>query len=196
MPTPAYDDPTAWFDAWFAEASQKISPEPNAMTLATVDDTGQPSIRVVLLKEWDADGFVFYTNRDSRKGEHLARNPAAALNFYWRELGRQIRIEGPVHPVDDAQSDRYFASRARMSQIGAWASEQSRELDDWTTFAERVKRYEAHFEGRVVDRPPHWGGYRVVPQRIEFWESGEFRLHERWEFRRESGPWSARMLYP
>jgi len=195
MPNPPFDDPLEWFDAWYSEASQTISPDPDAMTLATADETGRPSSRVVLLKGWDADGFVFYTNRQSRKGRELAANPFAALSFYWRELGRQIRIEGGVERISDDECDIYFASRPRGSQLGAWASMQSEPLDSFDTLLGRIAEFEGKF-GEAVPRPPYWGGYRVVPDRFEFWESGEFRLHRRWEFRRGADSWSPRSLYP
>lgn len=198
MPTAPHQDPHNWFDAWFGEASQTISNDPNAMTLATADAAGHPSSRVVLLKEWDARGFVFYTNRKSRKGEHLAANPHASLNFFWRDLGRQIRIEGSVESISDAESDEYFASRPRGSQIGAWASLQSSELTSRDELIARTKELEDQYDGVPVPRPPHWGGYRVVPLLIEFWESGEFRLHDRWEFRRDDADtdWQVRRLFP
>lgn len=198
MPTAPHQDPHIWFDAWFAEASQTISTDPNAMTLATADAAGRPSSRVVLLKEWDARGFVFYTNRKSRKGEHLTANPHASLSFYWRDLSRQIRIEGPVEIVSGAESDEYFASRPRGSQIGAWASLQSTELTSRDELIARTKELEDQYDGVPIPRPPHWGGYRVVPLLIEFWESGEFRLHDRWEFRRDDvdTDWRMRRLFP
>ena len=198
MPDVPYDSPLTWFDAWFSDASQTISPDPNAMTLATVNAEGRPSNRVVLLKEWDERGFVFYTNRRSRKGREIAATGVAALNFFWRDLGRQIRIEGDVEQVDDAESDAYFASRPRGSQIGAWASLQSDELNERQTLLDRTARMEERFDGEDVPRPPHWGGYRVVPLRIEFWAAGEFRLHDRWEWRRDDADaeWSVRRLFP
>lgn len=196
MPEPLYHDPFAWFDAWFADASQQVAIDPNAMTLSTVAQSGQPSARVVLLKSWDDRGFVFYTNRQSRKGGQLAGSTAAALNFFWRDLSRQIRIEGHAEQVDDAESDAYFASRPRLSQLGAWASHQSQTLPDPDVFEARLAAVTEQFEGQDVPRPPHWGGYRVVPQLIEFWESGEYRLHERWEFQRVQDGWQTRMLYP
>lgn len=196
MPKAPFDDPHAWFDAWFTEASQRIEIDPNAMTLSSVSATGQPAARVVLLKEWDERGFVFYTNRRSRKGAHLADQPQAALSFYWRELRRQIRIEGKVEQVPDEQSDAYFATRPRLSQIGAWASLQSQPLAERGDFEVRVAEFEAKYANQDVPRPPHWGGYRVVPALFEFWEAREFRLHERWEFQRNEDGWTRRMLYP
>lgn len=192
-----YADPYSWFDAWFAEASRTVSPDPNAMTLATVNAEGRPSIRVVLLKSWDQQGMVFYTNRKSRKGRELTGFPHAALNFWWRELGWQIRIEGRVEALDAAESDAYFATRPRGSQIGAWASRQSEPLADRPTFEAQVDHFEAQFAGRDVPRPNHWGGFRVVPDRFEFWSAGEFRLHDRWVFERADGAWqAAQRLFP
>lgn len=196
MPTPCFDDPIEWFDAWFAEASQAISNDPDAMALSTVDADGRPSSRIVLLKGFDEDGFVFYTNRQSRKGSELAVNRHASLLFFWRELHRQIRIEGLVEEVDDIESDAYFATRPRGSQVGAWASRQSQELDSRETLLSSIAAVDAKYP-EEVPRPPHWGGYRLVPDRIEFWEAGEFRLHDRFVFERTGAcPWTRRRLYP
>lgn len=197
MPQPPHDNPFRWFDAWYGEALQTISPEPNAVALSTADERGRPSCRMVLLKSWDAHGFVFFTNWRSRKGQHLEANPHAALTFWWRELERQIRIEGPVAKVPDQESDAYFASRARGSKIGAWASKQSSELADRQTLIDRVAELEERYP-EEVPRPPHWGGYRLTPLRIEFWAAGEFRLHDRFEFIRPSpaGEWSVKRLFP
>lgn len=191
------DDPFALFDAWFAEARASEINDSNAMALATVDATGQPSVRMVLLKGHDHRGFVFYTNRESRKAQDLGEGSKAALLFHWKSLRRQIRIEGPVSRVDDAESDAYFASRGRDSQLGAWASEQSRPLADRETFEARFEKMRARFEGGDVPRPPHWGGYRVTPQRVEFWLDREHRLHERRVFTRtgENG-WDEGLLFP
>ena len=197
MPSPLHSNPFDWFDAWYLQALDAISPDPNAMTLATVDSRGCPSTRVVLLKSWDANGFVFHTNRRSRKGTELQANPHAALSFYWREFGRQIRIEGTTALLDDDASDAYFASRARDAQIGAWASLQSSELGSWDELETRVKELTAEFEGKPVPRPPHWGGTRVVPNRFEFWMAGQARIHERWQFDLSpDGDWAFRLLYP
>ncbi|CAM3201458.1 MULTISPECIES: pyridoxamine 5'-phosphate oxidase [Sphingomonas] len=191
------DDPFALFDTWFAEARLSEINDSNAMALATVDATGQPSVRMVLLKGHDARGFVFYTNRESRKAQDLGEGSKAALLFHWKSLRRQIRIEGPVSRVTDAESDAYFASRHRDSQLGAWASDQSRPLDRRETFEARFEEVRARFEGGEVPRPPHWGGYRVTPQRIEFWLDREHRLHERRVFiRTGEGGWDEGLLFP
>ncbi|MCB1554552.1 MAG: pyridoxamine 5'-phosphate oxidase [Xanthomonadales bacterium] len=174
-------------------------PEPTAMTLATRGEQDRLAARTVLLKAHDDRGFVFYTNTRSRKGEDLAAHPSAALLFHWKHLrhGVQVRIEGAVQPVTDDEADRYFASRPRMSQIGAWASDQSRTLDRRETFEARIAEIEQRFEGQDVPRPPHWSGYRVVPQSIEFWYAADFRLHERQLYeRQEDGSWTRRMLFP
>jgi pyridoxamine 5'-phosphate oxidase len=191
------DDPFALFDLWYAEARSSEPNDSNAMALATVDAAGQPSVRMVLLKGHGPQGFVFYTNRESRKAQELGEGSKAALLFHWKSLRRQIRIEGPVSRVTDAESDAYFASRSRDSQLGAWASEQSRPLADRATFEARFEEMRARFEGGNVPRPPHWGGYRVTPQRIEFWLDREHRLHERRVFARtgEDG-WEEGLLFP
>lgn len=173
-------------------------PEPTAMTLATANARGEPSARTVLLKQFDDRGFVFYTHRASAKGRDLRDNPRAALLFHWKHLPQpvQVRIEGRVEWVDEAQADAYFASRPRMSQIGAWASRQSQVLDSRASFEAAIARAEHEFEGRDVPRPPGWGGYRVVPDGIEFWYAGDFRLHERYRYDLRDGAWEKRMLYP
>jgi pyridoxamine 5'-phosphate oxidase len=191
------DDPFALFDAWLSEARASELNDYNAVALATVDADGQPSVRMVLLKGHDPRGFVFYTNRESRKAQELGEGSKAALLFHWKSLRRQIRIEGPVSRVDDAESDAYFASRGRDSQLGAWASEQSRPLADRATFEARFEEMRARFEGGDVPRPPHWGGYRVTPQRVEFWLDREHRLHERRVFTRTSEHgWDEGLLFP
>jgi len=192
------DDPFALFDAWYAEARGSEPNDPNAMALATVDAAGQPSVRMVLLKGHGPDGFVFYTNRESRKADDLAAVPKAALLFHWKSLRRQIRVEGAVTRASDAESDAYFASRGRDSQLGAWASDQSRPLATRATFEERFEAAKARFDGGDVPRPPHWGGYRVTPVRIEFWQDRAHRLHERRLFTRsgEQGGWTEGLLYP
>lgn len=189
-------DPFQLFDTWFAEARASEPNDSNAMALATVNADGQPSVRMVLLKGHGPDGFVFYTNRESRKAGELAAVPKAALLFHWKSLRRQIRIEGAVSRVSDAESDAYFASRSRDSQLGAWASDQSRPLDARATFEARYEEARARFEGGEVPRPPHWGGYRVAPSAIEFWQDREHRLHERRLFVREGDDWSEGLLYP
>ncbi len=189
-------DPFELFDRWFAEAEASEINDANAMTVATVDADGTPSARIVLLKEHDRDGFVFYTNRTSRKGAALAAHPRAALLFHWKSLRRQIRIEGTVAPVGDAESDAYFATRPRDSQLGAWASLQSQTLPERAAFETRFAAYQAEYEGRDVPRPPHWGGYRVTPERIEFWTDRQFRLHDRHIFTRTGSGWAESLLYP
>lgn len=190
------DDPLALLDAWFAEARAREPNDPEAMALATVDGDGRPSARMVLLKGHGRDGFVFYTNTDSRKGKALAANPLAALLFHWKTLRRQVRIEGAVTAVSDAEADAYFASRSRDSQIGARASDQSRPLDSRETFEARFEAEKAAFEGRDVERPAHWSGFRVMPETIEFWSDRAFRLHERRLFTRAGEGWSEGLLYP
>ena len=191
------DDPHALFEEWFAEARLSEPNDSNAVALATADAQGRPSVRMVLLKGHDARGFVFYTNLDSRKGGELAANPNAALLFHWKSLRRQVRVEGPVEPVSAAEADAYFASRARESQLGAWASDQSRPLDRRETFEARYQEMLARFEGGDVPRPPRWSGWRVIPDRIELWSDRAFRLHERRLFtRRAEGGWDEGLLYP
>ncbi len=192
------DDPIALFDSWYAEAKTAELNDPNAMALATADAAGRPSVRMVLLKGHGADGFVFYTNREGRKAADLAVNPAAALLFHWKSLRRQVRIEGPVTLATDAQSDTYFASRGRDSQLGAWASDQSRPLDSRATFETRFAEVTARFEGGDVPRPPFWGGYVVMPQRIELWQDRAHRLHERRVFIRDDNGngWNEGLLFP
>lgn len=195
-------NPFALFDAWFAEAQEREPNDPNAMALATSTPAGAPSIRMVLLKGHGADqgprgGFVFYTNLDSRKGIEIVANPQAALLFHWKSLRRQIRIEGALEPVSSADADAYFASRARDSQLGAHASDQSAPLADRRDFLARFEAARRQFEGRDVPRPPRWSGYRLVPRALEFWQDRAFRLHERRRFTREgSGGWASTLLYP
>jgi pyridoxamine 5'-phosphate oxidase len=186
------------FASLLKEATDGGDPEPTAMTVATADAQGRPAARTVLLKAFDARGFVFYTNYESRKGRQLTENPQAALLFLWKTLREQVqvKIEGTVEPVSLAEADEYFASRPRPSQIGAWASIQSQTLDSRDTFEARITAFEKKFEGVDVPRPPHWSGFRVVPERIEFWYGARFRLHERHHYQRVDGQWTLRMLYP
>jgi pyridoxamine 5'-phosphate oxidase len=190
------DDPHAIFEEWLAEARLSEPNDPTAMALATADAAGLPSVRMVLLKGHDARGFVFYTNLDSRKGGELAANRNAALLFHWKSLRRQIRVEGAVEPVSPEAADVYFATRGRDSQLGAWASDQSRPLERRAAFEARYQAMQARFEGAEVPRPPRWSGFRVVPQRIELWNDRAHRLHERRLFVREGGGWSEGLLYP
>lgn len=189
-------DPFALFDEWFGAARESELNDPESMALATAGADGQPHVRMVLLKGHDERGFVFYTNGESAKGDQLAENPRAGLLFHWKSLRRQVRIEGPVVRVPDSEADSYFATRARDSQLGAWASEQSRPLDHRETFERRFEEMKARFSGGDVPRPPYWGGYRLVPDRIEFWTDREHRLHERRLFTRSEGGWKEGLLYP
>lgn len=184
------------FARGFDQAVAAGIPEPTAMTLCTVDQDARPAGRVVLLKGYDASGFVFYTNTLSRKGEQLSANPRASLVFWWRENEQQVQIEGRTQPVTDQEADAYFASRPRGSQIGAWASKQSTELESRQTLVDRVAELEARYEGHEIPRPPHWSGYRVDPDRVEFWYGREFRLHERVLFTAGGGGWERKLLYP
>ena len=190
------EDPHVLFDAWYAEARQSEPNDSNAMALATADADGQPSVRMVLLKGHDQRGFVFYTNLNSRKARALIDTPKAALLFHWKSLRRQVRIEGPVSGVSLDEADAYFASRGRDSQLGAWASDQSAALDDRATFERRFEEMKRKFANGDVPRPSHWGGYRVIPDRIEFWSDRPYRLHERRLFARSGGGWNEGLLYP
>lgn len=198
--TDLYAEALATFASLFEEAKQSSETEPNAMTVATATPDGRPSARTLLLKSFDQRGFVFYTHLHSHKGRELETNPRAALLFLWRSLreaGIQVRIEGGVQPVDEAEADAYFASRPRLSQIGAWASRQSETLASREEFEQRIAQAEASFEGRDVPRPDGWSGFRVIPDVIEFWYGAQFRLHERWCYESDrAGQWSKRMLYP
>ena len=189
-------DPFEQFRRWFDEALRAELDDPNAMTLATVGADGQPAARIVLLKEVDGRGFVFFTNYESRKGRDLAAHPRAALVFWWAPLERQVRVEGAVERVDAALSDRYFASRPRESRLGAWASDQSRPIANRAVLEERMEALEARYPGDDVPRPPHWGGYRVVPTRIEFWQGRQSRLHDRLQYTPSDGGWRRERLAP
>jgi pyridoxamine 5'-phosphate oxidase len=193
-------DPLDIFAAWLGEAEAAEPNDPTAMALATVGEDGMPSCRMVLLKGYDAEGFVFYTNYESRKGRQLLATPKAALLFHWKSLRRQVRIEGAVTPVTAAEADAYFASRARQSQIGAWASQQSRPLEGRFELEKRVALFAAKHAIGAVPRPPHWSGFRLTPRHIEFWQDGAFRLHDRLVYTRgdpaEGGGWTTQRLYP
>jgi len=192
------DEPLRLFGAWFADAKRSESVNPDAMALATVDADGSPNVRMVLLKDFDERGFVFYTNVRSVKGRELADTPKAALVFYWKSLQRQVRIRGPVEQVAAAEADAYFATRSRMAQIGAWASKQSSALEGRLAFEKEVARYTAKHAIGTVPRPEHWSGYRVAAREIEFWEERPFRLHDRVAFTRSrpSDLWRKTRLYP
>jgi pyridoxamine 5'-phosphate oxidase len=191
-------EPFALFAAWFSEAGKSEPNNPNAMALATVDASGLPDVRMVLLKGFDERGFVFYTNSESAKGLELAAHPKAALNFHWKSLDRQVRVRGPVSQVSDAESDAYFASRHRSSQLGAWASKQSRPLESRFAFEKAIAVTTAKYPLGAVPRPPYWFGYRVNPLAIEFWQDRQYRLHDRIAFTRPSPEqaWTKTRLYP
>jgi len=192
----ANPDPFAQFAEWFDAAALVEPNDPNAMALATAAVGGQPSLRVVLLKAWDRHGFVFYTNLGSRKGLELSANPLCAVDFHWKSQRRQVRIEGRAEAVTATEADAYFASRPRDSQLGAWASEQSRPLADRATFDARFASATTRFAGGEVPRPPHWSGWRIVPQVIEFWQDREYRLHERTVYTHAADGWTTGMLFP
>ena len=192
----AATDPFALFDAWLQEARGSEVNDPEAMALATAAADGRSSVRAVLLKGHGPEGFVFYTNCGSRKAQEIAANPIVALLFHWKSLRRQVRIEGVAHEVDPSEADAYFATRSRESQIGAWASDQSRPLPDRALFEARYEESKRKFEGMAVPRPPYWSGYRVVPERIEFWSDRPHRLHERRLFTLTGNGWIEGLLYP
>jgi pyridoxamine 5'-phosphate oxidase len=189
-------EPFTLFADWLKAARVKEPNDPNAMALATVDETGMPDVRMVLLKDVDPAGFVFYTNLESQKGTQLAGQPKAALCFHWKSLRRQVRVRGPICPVSAEEADAYFASRARDSQIGAWASAQSRPLEGRFALEAEIARTAARFGLGPVPRPPHWSGFRLVPERIEFWRDRAFRLHDRRVFLRTGEGWRTERLYP
>lgn len=196
LPAAVLDDPYRRFARVYARAEAADPKGFNAVCVATAGDDGRPAARMVLLKGFDERGFVFYTNFRSRKGRELTARPFAALCFHWPQLEEQVRVEGRVEVVSDAEADAYFASRPRGSRIGAWASEQSSELGDRGTLEARVARYEAEFSGREVPRPPHWSGWRLCPDRFEFWIGLPSRLHDRTEYRPDGARWSRRLLFP
>ena len=189
-------DPFALFDAWFAEAKASEPNDPDAMAFATADAAGRPSVRIVLLRRAGPEGFAFFTNLDSRKGEELAANPFGALAIHWKSLRRQVRAEGSVEGVTDEEADAYFAGRGRDSQIGSWASDQSRPLASRAAFEQRYEEMRQRCEGEPVPRPPRWSGFRLIPDRIEFWSDRPHRLHERRLFTRAAGGWAEGLLYP
>lgn len=189
-------DPFALFATWFAAAEASEPNDANAFALATATADARPSVRIVLLKGWDEQGFVFYSNMDSRKGRELAANPRVHMDFHWKSLRRQIRIDGSASLVSDAEADAYFASRPRDSQVGAWASLQSQPLNKRETFEARIAEMAARFEGGPVPRPPRWSGWRVTPEVMEFWQDRDNRLHERTLFTRSGNGWTSSFLYP
>ena len=191
-------DPLELFADWYEEAKKNELNDPNAMSLATVDINGIPSVRIVLLKGFDVDGFVFYTNLQSRKANEFMNNPNVAVCFHWKSLQRQVRIEGQVSKISDKEADEYFKSRARLSRLGAWASKQSEILESRDHLLARLKTFEEKYDGETIPRPSHWSGNRIAAKKIEFWEDGEFRLHDRFIFERQSidGPWTKARLYP
>ncbi len=191
-----HHDPVVQFRAWFQNAIDAGLHEPNAMILATATGDGKPSARTVLLKGYDKRGFVFYTNYEGRKAGELETNPRCALLFYWGELERQVRVEGTGSRISEQESDEYFTSRPRGSRLGAWASQQSWPVEDRSVLEERVLELEREYEGREIPRPPFWGGYRIEPEAIEFWQGRESRLHDRFVYRREDGTWRIERLQP
>lgn len=191
-----HKDPFEQFESLLKEAFAKQIPEANAMSVATVDQKGVPSVRIVYLKEVSQGGFVFYGNYESHKGQDIDTNPNVCLNFHWPAIWQQVRITGKAHKLTDAENDAYFATRARLSQIGAWASHQSSVIPDREWLARRVQEYEKQFDGQVVPRPPYWGGWRVIPTEIEFWFGLTGRLHDRFIFERKDGSWKTYLRSP
>jgi pyridoxamine 5'-phosphate oxidase len=192
------EEPLRLFAAWFEQAARSEPRDPTSMSLATVDADGLPNVRMVLMKGFGESGFVFYTNVDSQKGHELDREQKAALLFHWKSVNRQVRLRGPVERIEDAEADAYFATRPRLTQVGAWASKQSAPLESRHAFEKAIAYYTARFALGTVPRPPNWTGYRLRPLLIEFWQERPFRLHDRLEFRREAldGPWRKARLYP
>lgn len=193
---PVLADPFKLFGQWYEEAWASEKVYPDAAALATVDASGMPSVRTVLMKEWDDRGFVFYTNLKSRKGREILSAGKAAMCFYWKSLDRQVRIHGPIAVVSDDQADAYFTSRHPESRLGAWASHQSEEITGREELIQRMEEYREKFKGREIPRPPHWSGIRILPEEIEYWQEGEFRLHDRLVYRREGAGWKTRFLSP
>lgn len=192
----APDDPIALFKQWLEEAEKTEEHYPNAMCVSTVDENGKPSARIILLKKITKQGFIFFTNQKSKKAKDLQINPYANLNFYWKMLGRQVNISGSVSTVTDQEADDYFSTRPRDNQIGAWASQQSKVLDERKTFNSRIQEYKKIYEGKEVIRPDYWSGYCVHPEKIEFWYEGEYRLHTRLLYSEAEGKWRKELLYP
>ncbi|MCC5875545.1 MAG: pyridoxamine 5'-phosphate oxidase [Candidatus Sumerlaeia bacterium] len=193
---PVLPDPFELFRRWFSEAIASESKYPDAVALASVDESGMPSVRTVLMKEWDDRGFVFYTNLDSRKGREILAAGKAAMCFYWKSLDRQVRIHGAIEIVSDEQADAYFASRHPESRLGAWASHQSEEISGRGDLIQRLEDVRKKYEGKEIPRPPHWSGIRILPDEIEFWQEGEFRLHDRLVYTHEGAGWRTRFLSP
>jgi len=190
------ENPIKLFDEWYKEAEKSGTPEPSAMALATATKDGKPSIRIVLLKQYDEQGFTFYTHYTSQKGRELLENPQAALCFYWESLKKQVRIEGIVEKVSAEEADHYFHSRHPESQIGAVISRQSEVMEDRDKFLAQVANLKNQLQGALPPRPNHWSGFRIIPERIEFWQEGQFRLHDRVLFEKSGGKWRKSLLYP